>query len=315
MKSFPKPLVLPIILIVCSNDLLANDSTQFVNSLAERLLLRDSSKLEGFLFPSDEYLKYLRSLEEEFDEDEELNHLKNHNLNIKKSITEVLRELDWKTDIIGRFELYDFKLTPRFDVNRDTNGDTLFVHEQYQLELILVKGVVFFSIETQVLRALDSFYLIHDLTWKGWLHNSNRKKVANHKTDFYMIFSYFYGQILYDSRDHQVYVQHSGEPAYYQAKLKFDNKEKNAIIEKLKEINFYGSPGQMRCENFLTSSPSCDIYRVYSHGFEYLTSYCCTEDKALKMKFDELGQLIRKSIAAKKSFQKIRKKAQLFIGI
>ena len=304
------------LLISISNGLFANDSTEFVNSLVKQLLLKDSSKLGEFVFTPDEYLRYLGSLGEEFDEDEELGYLKSSSLAIRESIREVFHKLNSKAGMVGRFELYDFKLTPRFDVNKDINGDTSFVHKLYRLELILAKGVVFFSLETQVLRALDAFYLIHEFNWKGWTHISEPKKVASQKKDFYMIFSYFYGQILFDSRYHQVYVGNNGEPAYYQSKLKLDKKEENAIIQKLKEINLYGSPRRISCENIsISSSRSCDTYRIYSDGFEHLTSYCCTEDETLKKKFDELGQLIRKSIAGKRSFQKIRKKAQLSIGI
>jgi hypothetical protein len=236
--------------------------------------------------------------------------------NINSSLLNGFGEIRTLSRRLGKLDYYSHNLIPNFQVETNKNGDTIYVTKIYRFELLFEKGISFYKFSSDVINIDNSFFLIDELRWHDRTAISSQNAINIDLQEPYIVFSYNYGQILFDSRENLVYLNNNENPDYFVTKLKLTKHDKKQIFNKLTNVDFFKSPQNIDdCTNYIEPSPSCDVYRVNVDGIEYVKRYCCSSNEIMRKNFNELGQLLRELIESKKSYKKTREKAKMFIAI
>ncbi len=315
MNQFKQILIIVILTISNYNYSFANDSLAFVNHFSKLLINQKSKKLEKLIFTVNDYERYSKNIGQDANEKE----LKNWERDIHEIINstyECISEIKKQSDYVGDFKFYDFQLTPDFETITNRKGDTLSIIKKYRLRIIFEKGVFFYPIDTKLIEAFNSFWLIDELKWGDRIIPPPKKIMDNKKNKFYVVFSYNYGQILLDSRINKVFLNNYENPNYYTTKLKLTKNDKNRINKMLVALDYKNLPQDPNCDyGGFEPSPSCDIFRICLNETEYYKKYCCSDDLTIATKFNELGNLLKEIIENKKAYKRKKAKARMFIAI
>lgn len=314
MKQLMQILIIIILTISNYNHSFANDTFAFVNHFSKLLLNQKNNKLEKLIFTVNDYERYSKNIGQDADARE----LKNWERDIHEIINssnECISEIKKQSAYLGELKLYDFHFTPNFEAITNRGGDTLSIVKRYKLTIIFEKGVNFFSIETEVINAFNSFWLLDELEWGDKITPSTRKKNDNKKDNFYVIFSYNYGQILLDSRVNKVYLNNDKNPNFYTSNIKLTKEEINRIKKKLEETEFIELPVKVISNQEIYKNNSCDNYRICVNGIEYHKLYCYSDNLDLQKKYGEVGNLLKEIIERKKAYKRKKNKARMFYMI
>lgn len=226
-----------IIIVLRLNSLLANDSIVFIQKLTQTIITQDSSAINGLILSSSDYLDLAGLIGDKVDNDDLLD-WENNIKGITESFLDGFNEIQILSRRLGKLDYYSHNLTPNFQTETNKNEDTIYLTKIYELELIFEKGISFYKFSTEVINIDKSFYLTDELRWKEGVSISNQNILENTTQNPYILFSYNYGQILYDSRDDIIYLNNKENPDYFISKLKLTKQEKKEIFSKLASMDF-----------------------------------------------------------------------------